>query len=290
MATHQFKDDYSYLWQNGNRREKLVYLMLERLGLNPHYKGFGAGSTEYIEGWGEENGKQQNESDLTVEGENIEIEVTGTDIPSVSPTDEVWIQRGKFQYAYENPDTEHWAIHVLDGPGVVRAVELTPDRCEKYRNSTTTRATRHSAHEKMEPLDPFGADITPIKTFLKRMAPNDLSDEQANDVLNYARAHWITRDNIITFEDRVQYAALRFADDPSVTRDATGPVTVSFTDSESNTVPVTIPATSDLTAYEWETGEWYFLSNMRGDDGNDTTGLVVTGNTGVTAFNPLDFL
>lgn len=112
-----FKEVFKGTWVGSAKKEAFVKdqieLYTERTVLE---KGFGAGSTEYIEGASGDHGFDKAAPDFEIQGTNIVVEVTGPLRP-IRMGSNLLINTGKVEYALDHPEKEYWMAWLN---GVVR--------------------------------------------------------------------------------------------------------------------------------------------------------------------------
>jgi hypothetical protein len=96
-----WKDRYKDQWAASNKREKLVADMIKRdTGRDVEFVGFGAGSTEYLEGSAASHGHQKGDADLHILDTHIYVEVTGSHKP-IEAHRPLWVRPDKIQAAQD---------------------------------------------------------------------------------------------------------------------------------------------------------------------------------------------
>ena len=124
-----WKDLYKELWGAGANRVEIVIKLLDEEKIDISANADDALSEEYIF----ETEHEKGEADLKVNNTNILIEVTGTNVPSVKPEYGLWFRPDKFGYAENHPESEVWAVHVLDHKEVIRAIKLEKGSKDRYK-------------------------------------------------------------------------------------------------------------------------------------------------------------
>jgi len=106
-STHM-KEAFKGTWAESAKKEAFVKECIERLtGHVVIDEGFGAGSTDYIEGASGDHGYEKAAPDLQIQGTNICVEVTGPLRPIRRGSD-LLINVGKVKYAFNHPEREYW--------------------------------------------------------------------------------------------------------------------------------------------------------------------------------------
>ncbi|QSG06332.1 hypothetical protein [Halapricum desulfuricans] len=137
---------------------------MEDAGLSVEVAGFGATSTEYIEGSGEENGFSKGAFDLYVPDRDAYVEVTGTDVP-ISPSSEMWVRPDKIEQIIAQRGEKMFVAHVLDSEELIRVIDLDPVTA-KYLLATEDRRVRPTINGNREeyvairPTDPWVKPLT----------------------------------------------------------------------------------------------------------------------------------
>ena len=110
FSTHM-KEAFKGTWELSAQKEAFVKSQIERFtDLKVVEQGFGAGSTDYIEGASGDHGYEKAAPDLQVLGTNVCIEVTGPLRP-IRVQDDLLINVSKIKYAFEHPEREYWVAH-----------------------------------------------------------------------------------------------------------------------------------------------------------------------------------
>lgn len=119
------KKAFAETWALSEKKEAKVIQLLESLGVqNVRQTGFGAGSTKYIKGSGEDNGYARSAPDITF-GNAGKIEVTGP-LKPMSESADIWITRAKVAYAESHREQQYWLAHLNGLEGVMRFVPIGP--------------------------------------------------------------------------------------------------------------------------------------------------------------------
>lgn len=259
---NHYKKAYSGEWDAGNRREALIADILERLGLSPQMEGLGAGSTEFISGRAEEHGKEKADPDIFVPNEDMYIEVTGTNIGWVRPEKDIRVRPDKFENALSNSTAEHWVVHVLDGPALLRCIKLTEETCETFVGEGTSINTRHDDNETYVEIDPNHECIEPVTSLMERVAPSRI--EEFEDVLKTVLAKWTTVDDIT--DGNRHSMGLKLSKEDTWDRHDSIHSKLHLTDHTGDDVVLTIFNDDDneFTDRDWVEDTWYFFTDVKG--------------------------
>ena len=123
-----WKDRYKEYWDVAKRKEENVKTLIEsRCKCQCEYVGLGAGSTDYLSGSAKSQGFKKGGSDLHVKETNIFIEVTGPNTEKVGEEAALWVRPDKIQNAIDDPNGDHWVVHVLKKNGHMRTIHLDKD-------------------------------------------------------------------------------------------------------------------------------------------------------------------
>lgn len=256
-----YKKAYSGEWSAGNRRERLVSDVLERVGFTVHMEGLGAGSTEFLSGRADAHGKTKADPDLFVEETETYVEVTGTNIGWVRPENPVRVRPDKFENALANPEGDHWLVHVLDGPALLRCIELTEAVCVEFRDQGVSIDTRHDANETYVEIDPDHDCVRPFRSLVSHLAP-DKEDELETAMLT-ALARWTAVEDV---EDGTRHSiALRLVNDDVWERHDSIARRLHLEDHTGDDVIVTIFEDDDFASTEWRENTWYLFFDLEGE-------------------------
>lgn len=276
---NHYKKAYSGEWDAGNRREALVTDVLERLGLNPQMEGLGAGSSEFISGPAEEHGKNKADPDIFLPDQDIYIEVTGTNVGWVRPDRDIYVRPDKFENALSDSSAEHWIVHVLDGPALLRCLKLTDKTCKEFVGKGKSIDTRHDDNETYVEIDPDHECIMPVTSLMERVAPN--RSEEYADSLKTSLARWTTVDDI-TDENRYSMGLKLSEVD---TWDSHGSIhsKLQLTDHSDDDVVLTIfnDDVDGFTDRQWVEDRWYFFTDVVGGSYQGDAQLTVSDDGGV---------
>lgn len=255
-----YKHAYSGEWSAGNRRERLVADVLERVGRSVQVDGLGAGSTEFLSGRASAHGHGKADPDLFVVETDTYVEVTGTNVGWVRPDNAVRVRPDKFEAALATQEADHWIVHVLDGPALLRCIELTEQTCLEFRDQGESIDTRHDRNETYVEIDPDHDCVRPFRSLLARLCPGrDAFDAAIQSALN----RWTT---VADIEDGRRHSiALQLREDGSVDAHDSTARRLRLEDHTGDDVIVTISADSPLACDSWEDGAWYFFSDLEGE-------------------------
>ena len=124
-------------WRNADAKVNLVMeIIRQATGKVCGKVGFGATSTEFIDGTAASHGYKKGGADLQVEETNIFIEVTGPNVNWVSKDAALWVRPDKLQTACDDSENITWIVHVLptkDLP-VIRVIQCSKELCERFRS------------------------------------------------------------------------------------------------------------------------------------------------------------
>lgn len=256
-----YKKAYSGEWDAGNRREALVAETVEQLGLTAEMEGLGAGSTEFISGRAEEHGKDKADPDLFVPETETHIEATGTNVGWVRPDEPIRVRPDKFENALTNPDEDHWIVHVLDGPALLRCIELTEEVCTEFRDRGKSIDTRHDSDETYVEIDPDHDAIQPFTVLLSHLVPE--KEHEYETAIRTALTRWTTVEDI---EDGPRYSiALQLRNEAVWRSHDSIDRRLQLEDYTGDGVTLTIFEDSDFASNDWEDGVWYLFYDLEGD-------------------------
>jgi hypothetical protein len=281
---NHYKKAYSGEWDAGNRRERLVADTLERLGLEPQLEGLGAGSSEFIPGRAQAHGKEIAAPDIYLPETEVYVEVTGTNVGWVRPDEDIRVRPDKFEAGLATTDADHWVVHVLDGPALVRCIELTRDTCEKFVGEGTSIDTRHDTDETYVEIDPDHDCVEPVTTLLEHVAP-DRSDAY-DDALHRAFATWTSVDDIT---EGVRHSmGLKLSSESVWNGHDSIASKLDLVDHVGDAVELTIFENNDdaFTDREWDEGEWYFFTDLNGGSFGGEPELTLSSDASVRRLAP----
>jgi hypothetical protein len=124
-----WKKRYSQTWPGASARvAEVAQRIHQETGLNAIPVGLGAASAEFLPGDAASRGYEKGAADLSIEGTNAFIEVTGPLVRSVRPADPLWIRPDKLEHAHKHKD-EHrtWIVHCLADGVTWRVIPLSKD-------------------------------------------------------------------------------------------------------------------------------------------------------------------
>ncbi len=130
--TDYWKKLYKGLWQKTGEREKALALTIESLtGYKVKVVGLGAGSDDFLSGTAASRGHEKGDADLTVEGTNVSLEVTGPNV-NVPLTSPLWIRPDKITNAKLHfPEKDTWVVHCIERT-TIRVIRLDAEFFAKY--------------------------------------------------------------------------------------------------------------------------------------------------------------
>lgn len=133
MADNDYwKRLYQGLWQKTGEREKALAQTIEELTKHKvKIVGLGAGSDAFLPGTAVSHGHEKGDADLTVEGTNISLEVTGpnTSVSSIAP---LWVRPDKISNAkahFQKRDT--WVVHCIKRT-TIRVIHLDAEFFDRF--------------------------------------------------------------------------------------------------------------------------------------------------------------
>jgi len=256
-----YKKAYSGEWKAGNRREGLVAEIIDRLGLTAEMEGLGAGSTEFISGRAEEYDKDKADPDLFIPETETYVEVTGTNIGWVRPDKPIRIRPDKFENALYKPDEDHWVVHILDGPALLRCIELTEELCAKFRDQGKSIDTRHDTDETYVEIDPDHNCIQSFTALLSHLVPE--KEQEYDTAIRTALTRWTTVDDI---DDDLRYSiALELRSEDIWENHDSINRRLDLEDCTGDGVTMTIFEGSHFTSKQWVEDAWYFFYDLEGD-------------------------
>lgn len=281
---HHYKKAYSGVWGAGKCRELLIADLLDRLGLVVEIDGLGAGSTEFIPGRAKEHGKEKADPDLFIPDTETYVEVTGTNIGWVRPESDLRVRPDKFENALVDPDADHWVVHVLDGPAVLRCIELTEATCKEFVDEAKSIDTRHDNNETYVEIDADHECIEPITSLLEHVAP-DRSD-LFEAVLQKSLARWMTVEDIT--DGNRHSIGLKLTEEETWESHDTIALKLHLVDHTGDDVVLTIFNDNDdgFTGREWNEGTWYFFTDLKGGFYRDDPQLTLSSDARVRELDP----
>lgn len=127
-----WKKLYQGLWATTGKREEAIAQTIEKLtGRKVNIIGMGAGSDQFLSGNAISHGYKKGDPDMTVEGTNICLEVTGPNI-NVPYTVPLWIRPDKIENAKGHfPAKDTWIIHCIENH-TIRTIKLDASFFAKY--------------------------------------------------------------------------------------------------------------------------------------------------------------
>jgi hypothetical protein len=130
-----WKPDYEDSWPVSAEKEEKIRVIIEKeCKCDVEYAGLGAGTTKYLTGPARSRGFEKGGSDLHVKGTSVFIEVTGPNTERVGEEDDLWIRPDKIQHYINHPENDNWVVHVLKKNFHIRAIHITDDFKEDYKN------------------------------------------------------------------------------------------------------------------------------------------------------------
>lgn len=128
-----WKHKYKQIWDETSKKEEKIKTLIEtECNCKCAFVGLGAGSTDFLNGFATKRGYQKGQSDLMIQGTNIYVEVTGTDVAHVTSEADLWIRPDKIWYAINNPEKDCWVVHVLKNLSLIRVIHLNEEFKEKF--------------------------------------------------------------------------------------------------------------------------------------------------------------
>lgn len=256
-----YKKAYSEEWDAGARRERLVAETIERVGRSTRMEGLGAGSTEFISGPAREHGKARADPDILVVETETYVEVTGTNVGTVRPESDIFVRPDKFENPLSSSTEDHWLVHVLDGPALVRCLRLTDEVCRAFRDEGRSVDTQHDDNETYVRISPDARCIRPVTELLAHVAPD--GEGQLETALTRSLVQWTTVPEI-TDGDRHSMALNLTGIDPWDGHDSIEG-RLSLLDCDGNSVEMTVFENNAFTLSEFERDTWYLLYDVEGD-------------------------
>jgi len=127
-----WKKLYQGLWQATGEREKALAQTIENLtGHKVKIVGLGAGSDDFLSGTAVSHGHEKGDADMTVEGTNINLEVTGPNT-HVLLTAPLWVRPDKIRNARSHfPKKDTWVVHCVERT-TIRVIRLDAEFFTKY--------------------------------------------------------------------------------------------------------------------------------------------------------------
>lgn len=103
----------------------MIDLISGQTGMAVRPIGLGAGSDAYLHGSAASQGHERGGADLEIVGMNIQIEVTGPLVNSVTPDAALWLRPDKIENARSHlATTETWVVHHLPRTDLLRVIGL----------------------------------------------------------------------------------------------------------------------------------------------------------------------
>ena len=173
----RMKEAFKDTWHLSEKKENFVTAQIMKIaGVPVRAVGFGAGTTDYIEGSSGANGFEKAAPDLEIPGSNIRIEVTGP-LRALSPKDDLFINVEKVKFALDHPELEYWIAHVngvtskRESVRMIRVGKLFRqgmDRGEILRVGIHNRGV----NETFWSVPPDHYTVTTFDRFLKHLSDN----------------------------------------------------------------------------------------------------------------------
>ena len=267
-----YKNAYIGVWGSGNRRERLVAQIIEELGFDVQLKGLGAGSTELISGRATEHGKKKADPDLLVTETGTHIEVTGTNVEWVRPDKTIRVRPDKFENSLGNPGKDYWLVHVLDGPALLRTIELTEAVCLEFQDQGQSINTRHDTNETYVEVPHNHDSVQSITALLRHLAPGQ--EDEFELATKKSLYRWTAAEDI---EDKLRHSiALKLTKIDEWDSHNSIARRLHFVDCNNDEVIMTIFEGSKWSSASWETEKWYFFRDLEGDIYNGDPYLIPT--------------
>ena len=271
-----YKTAYRGEWEAGNRRERLVAEIIGRLGFDVSLEGFGAGSSTFLPGRASRHGHERAAPDLRVAETGTRVEVTGTNVGWVRPTNDLYVRPDKFGHALAG-GADAWLVHVLDGPAVLRCIELTDAVCRTFVDRGEPVETRHDAGETYVKIDPDHDCVQPIERLLAHLT--DGREGRFETAIDRSLARWTLVDDV---EDGVRHSiALQVRSVADRAGRASSPRRLELVDRDGVAAAVRIDGSGDWEPSSWELGGWYFFRDLVGDRAGGEPALASTRDTRV---------
>lgn len=164
-SSDYWKNKYHPTWGVSGRREDTIAERISRLtGHTVKAVGFGAGSEDFLSGTAKSHGHEKGEADLSVDGTNIVIEVTGPNVP-VKLTDALWIRPDKIATAKAHmQDRETWIAHCSADNSTVRVIRIDIDFIDCYE-SGVYKTNRHRTSRGIETMVDVPAGDKCVRNF-----------------------------------------------------------------------------------------------------------------------------
>lgn len=160
-----WKNKYHPTWGVSSRREDIIAERIERLtGHTVKVVGFGTGSEAFLSGTAKSHGHEKGEADLSVDGTNIVIDVTGPNVP-VKLTDALWVRPDKIANAKAHmEDRETWVVHCSADNSTVRVIKIDRDFINRYE-SGGYETNRHRTPRGIETMVDIPAGDKYVRNF-----------------------------------------------------------------------------------------------------------------------------
>jgi len=113
MDKHYWKNAYKEFWNTASNKETYVKKLIEsHTGYNCIEVGFGAGSTEFLNGNARDNNHSKGDADLYIVDKDCFVEVTGPNI-RMDKEKPLWIRPDKLRNAYRKLQSGRGRLHVI---------------------------------------------------------------------------------------------------------------------------------------------------------------------------------
>lgn len=169
-----WKDKYKDSWELSNKKEALVAeLITEKTGMEVLTIGFGARSSEYIQGTAEENGFKAGDADLYVKNADAYVEVTGSNVPMFA-TSSLWVRPDKIRNSAEKLKNGQGKLHLIfhvvelknqNGKKLIRCINLNKEFFDRLNSGKFRKVAPVIRGSKEEFYEIFADDKCIVKDF-----------------------------------------------------------------------------------------------------------------------------
>jgi hypothetical protein len=170
-----WKEGYQHLWKTADEKvDGIIKLIKEQTGKETKKVGFGADTTDFIDGSAADHGHEKGDADLQVVGTDIVLEVTGPNVP-VRTTEPLWIRPDKMRAACSGTGKETWIVHVTPsrtGEPLIRVIHCDEVLCRRFKENKLSICHPHF-RGKTETYVELPADdscVRPLADLLARIA------------------------------------------------------------------------------------------------------------------------
>jgi len=165
-----WKKLYEKVWPKSKKREDTILSLIQEAGFSDaQLVGFGAGSSKYLRGSPTKHGKKKGDPDIEIPSIEVAVEVTGTDVQSVTAEHNLWVRPDKIQNAHDHPERDTWIVHVLDRKAILRTIHLIPETIRRLLLVPRIHPTIRGAVETYIPIEANDKIVKPFTELLDHL-------------------------------------------------------------------------------------------------------------------------